>query len=78
LANKAQKIAIEGYRAIGCKVFGRVDMIIRNNQVYILEVNTIPGLTAVSLFPKAAQAAGIPYSLLLDKIIEYSLQKYEH
>ena len=52
-----------------CKGFARVDMIIRQNKIYVLEINTIPGLTANSLLPKEARAAGISYPELLDRII---------
>jgi len=72
LSKKAQDVAKKAYQALGCKGFGRVDMIIKDGNIYILEVNTIPGLTAVSLLPKAAREAGISYSKLLDKIISYS------
>ncbi|MDO8487587.1 MAG: D-alanine--D-alanine ligase [Candidatus Curtissbacteria bacterium] len=72
LTKKAQEAALKAYRAIGCKDFGRVDMIIRGKDIYALEINTIPGLTPVSLFPKAAKAAGISYEKLLDKIISLS------
>lgn len=74
LTKKAQQAALDAFNAIGCRAFGRVDMIIRGNDVYVLEVNTIPGLTPVSLLPKAAKATGISYSQLLDKIIENSLK----
>lgn len=73
LTKKAQDIAILAYNALGCSVFARVDMIIKNNKIYVLEVNTIPGLTPVSLFPKAASAAGLSYAGLLDRIINLSL-----
>src|SRR3989344_4880306 len=72
LTKKAQSAALEAYKSIGCRGFGRVDMIIKGEKVYVLEINTIPGLTPVSLFPKAAKAAGISYSQLLDKIIDYA------
>lgn len=75
LTNKAQQAALTAYQTIGCQGFGRVDMIIRNGKVYVLEVNTIPGLTPVSLFPKAAQDVGISYTQLLDRIINLSLAK---
>lgn len=74
LTKKAQDVALKAFNAIGCKAFGRVDMIIRGEDIYVLEVNTIPGLTPLSLLPKAAKAAGISYPRLLDKIIEYSLE----
>ena len=75
LTKKAQNTAIVAYKTIGCFVFGRVDMIVKDGDVYVLEVNTIPGLTPVSLFPKAANAAGISYAQLLEKIINLSLEK---
>jgi len=66
---KAQEAGLRAYKAIGCRGFGRVDIIIKGNYIYVLEVNTIPGLTPVSLFPKAAEAAGISYPKLLNTII---------
>lgn len=73
LAKKAQKAALAAYQALGCRGFGRVDMIIKGNDVYVLELNTIPGLTPVSLVPKAAKAVGISYPRLLDKIVDFAI-----
>lgn len=78
LTKKAQGAALTAYKALGCHAFGRVDMIIKNNKIYVLEVNTIPGLTPVSLFPKAAKAAGITFPRLLDKIISLALDEKSH
>src|SRR3989338_2734354 len=75
LTKKAQEAALIAYKVLGCRGFGRVDMIAKDNNVYILEVNTIPGLTPVSLFPKSAASIGISYPKLLDKIIMFVLQK---
>jgi D-alanine-D-alanine ligase len=50
-------------------------MIACDDEVYILETNTIPGMTATSLFPQAAAAAGIGFSELLDRLIELALEK---
>jgi D-alanine-D-alanine ligase len=75
LTKKAQEVALIAYRSLGCRRFGRVDMIIKNKDVYVLEVNTIPGLTGVSLFPKAAKEAGIPYPQLLDILINSAQEK---
>ncbi len=76
LTRKVQALAIEVYKAIGCRGFSRVDFILKNNKFpIILEINTIPGLTPMSLFPKAAKAAGISYPKLLEKIIDYALSK---
>lgn len=78
LTEKVQDLAIKVYQAVGCRGFGRIDFILKNNkEPVVLEINTIPGLTPVSLFPKAAKAAGITYPKLLDKIIRYALQKLD-
>lgn len=74
LTKIAQKAALDAYRSLGCRGFGRVDMIIKGNNVCVLEVNTIPGLTPMSLLPKAAQADGISYPQLLDKIIRFAFK----
>lgn len=74
LTRQVQELAIRVFQAIDCRGFGRVDMIISRKKPYVLEINTIPGLTPVSLFPKEAVAAGISYRGLLDKIIELALE----
>ncbi|MDP2632361.1 MAG: D-alanine--D-alanine ligase [Candidatus Curtissbacteria bacterium] len=74
LTKRVQDAALTAYESINCRGFGRVDMIIKDDKVYVLEVNTIPGLTPVSLFPKAAKAAGISYSRLLDMIIDLAFK----
>ncbi|MGB6882230.1 MAG: D-alanine--D-alanine ligase, partial [Microgenomates group bacterium] len=75
LTKRVQQMAIDVYKAIGCKGFSRVDFILKNGRrPIVLEINTIPGLTPMSLLPKAAKAAGISYSQLLDKIIKYAIK----
>lgn len=73
LEKKAKEAAKIAFNAIGCKVWARVDMIIKSDRVYVLEVNTIPGMTENSLFPLSAKKAGISFSELLDKLISLSL-----
>lgn len=75
MTEKIQNLVIKVYKAVGAKGYSRVDMIIRRNIPYVLEINTLPGLTPISLLPKQAEAAGIPYPQLLDKIIELALEK---
>lgn len=75
LEKKVQETALKVYKLTGCRGFGRVDMIIKDNtDPVVLEINTIPGLTPMSLFPKAAMAVGIAYPDLLDRIISYALE----
>ncbi len=75
LTKKAQDIAVRAHQVLGCSGYSRTDMILKNGNgtIYVLETNTLPGLTKNSLLPKAAQTAGLTFSQLLDKIIESSL-----
>lgn len=75
LTNKVKETALKVYRAVNCLGFGRVDIIISKGKPYVLEINTIPGLTPNSLLPKEAAAAGIAYPELIEKVIEFALQK---
>jgi D-alanine-D-alanine ligase len=71
---KAQSYAVAAHQALKCKGYSRTDMILKQNELYVLETNTIPGMTATSLFPQAAAAAGISFTRLLDRLIELSLE----
>lgn len=76
LYNEVEKMALDTYKALKCSVYARIDMIITEDKVpYILEVNTLPGMTATSLFPQSAGEKGIDYSSFIDMIIEHSLNK---
>jgi D-alanine-D-alanine ligase len=62
------------HRALGCRGYSRVDFIIDNDGVpYILEVNTLPGMTATSLLPEIAQGAGIPFPSLVEEILRLTI-----
>ncbi len=76
LTKKIQQQSIEAHRLLGCGGYSRVDFILKDNkELYILEVNTLPGLTSESLLPKAAKEAGIEFPELLDIIISNALNK---
>ena len=72
---KIQDIAVRAHQVLGCRGYSRTDVILKNGNgtVFVLETNTLPGLTSVSLLPQAAQVAGLTFSQLLDTIIESSL-----
>lgn len=70
---KIQEIAVRAHQLLGCCSYSRTDMILKNDSVYVLETNTLPGLTTNSLIPQAAKAAGLTFPHLLEKIIENSL-----
>ncbi|MFD3449004.1 D-alanine--D-alanine ligase [Microbacteriaceae bacterium 4G12] len=71
---RVAEAAMACYKALKCSVYARVDMMIKDGIPYVMEVNTLPGMTKNSLLPKSAHAVGISYSKLLDMIIEISLQ----
>lgn len=75
IQNKINKYALLAYKACKCSVFARIDFLIEDNEVYMLEINTLPGMTKNSIFPRSIKYTGINYSELLDLIIEKSLRK---
>ncbi len=75
ITRKAQEAALIAHRALHCRGYSRTDMIVRDGEIYVLETNTIPGMTATSLFPQAAQAQGLEFSQLLDTLIDLALEK---
>ena len=72
---KAKNYAIKAHKALGCQVWSRTDMIILGEDIFVLETNTIPGMTPNSLFPLAARAAGMSFPDLLERLIALSLEK---
>lgn len=74
LAENASLLAQKAHKALFCKGYSRTDMIIRDDRIYVLETNTIPGMTPQSLLPLAARAAGMNFSQLLDRLIELGLE----
>ena len=76
---KIQALALQAFRALGLVVYGRVDVLLSGaGDPFVLEVNTIPGMTETSLLPEAAAAAGINYIDLCLRIIELSRARREH
>jgi D-alanine-D-alanine ligase len=72
---RAQEIALQCHRLLGCRGMSRTDMIVTDTGLHLLEVNTIPGMTPTSLLPDAAAHAGISFPALLDRLIEYALSR---
>ena len=76
LTDAAQSLALDVFRLLGCRGFARVDLMLEEgtDELYVLEVNAIPGLTETSLLPMAADAAGIGFDELIGRIVEMALQ----
>lgn len=70
-----QEAALKAYNSIGCRGMGRVDFRLRENEYFILEINTIPGMTHTSLLPEAAEIAGINFNLLVLRILKSAKKK---
>jgi D-alanine-D-alanine ligase len=73
LQNEINEISKGCWTAFNCKAYVRVDVIISDGVPYVLELNTLPGMTQTSLIPRSAKAKGIEFGDLIEKIIEYSL-----
>lgn len=75
IAKKIQSAAVLAHRLLGCSGYSRVDMVLSQDYIpYVLEVNTIPGFTEMSLLPKAAKASGIDFTQLCIKLIELAYE----
>jgi D-alanine-D-alanine ligase len=75
-SSRAEQIALAAHRALGCRGFSRADLMLENDtgELFVLEVNPIPGLTETSLLPQAAEAAGIEFDALIGLIVESALE----
>ena len=74
LTLQAQAYAQKAHEALFCRGYSRTDMILKDREIFVLETNTIPGMTATSLLPQAAQAAGLNFTQLLDRLIDLGLE----
>jgi len=75
LSREAQETALQCHKLIGCRGVSRTDMILSDGKLYILEINTIPGMTPTSLLPQAAAEVGIEFPELLDIILAAALYR---
>ena len=74
VSDKVRKLAIEAFRALGCEGLARVDFFLREDgKLMVNEVNTLPGFTNISMYPKVFEAMGISYSELVDRLIRHAL-----
>lgn len=74
LTARVMDLAERAHRALYLKGYSRTDMMLRGEELFVLETNTIPGMTRTSLLPQSAKAAGYSFSALLDRLIELALE----
>lgn len=79
LAEEIRRLSIKAFAALDLRGLARVDFFLQqdNGQIYINEVNTMPGFTEISMYPKLWEASGLPYARLLDRLIELAIERHE-
>ncbi len=76
VANRIRDLAAESFRIVEGLGMARVDFFLtKDNQIYINEINTLPGFTSISMYPKLWEASGLPYSELLHQLVQLGLQR---
>jgi D-alanine-D-alanine ligase len=78
-AKKIQQLAIGAFKAVDCSGLARVDFLMepKTRKIYLNEINTMPGFTSISMYPKLWEASGLPLSRLIDKLVELALEAYD-
>ncbi|MBK7960801.1 MAG: D-alanine--D-alanine ligase [Bdellovibrionales bacterium] len=76
---KIQELAIQAFKVLECRGLARVDFFLdrRTNEIYLNEINTIPGFTNISMYPKLWEASGLSYSNLLEELIRLALERHQ-
>ena len=76
---EAQDLALRSFTALACSGMARVDLFLEKptGRFFVNEINTLPGFTSISMYPKLWEASGLPYARLLDRLIELALERYE-
>lgn len=78
IVKKVQELAIKTFKTLACEGLGRVDCFLKSNgDVLINEINTIPGFTSISMYPKLWEVSGISYTELIDRLIQLALERFE-
>ena len=75
---KVQALAVRAFQAVDCEGLARVDFLMdpRSGKIYVNEINTMPGFTSISMYPKLWAATGIPYPELIDRLIQLGLERH--
>ena len=75
---EVQKLAVAAFQAVDCAGLARVELLLdpRTGKMYVNEINTMPGFTSISMYPKLWEATGLPYSELIDRLIQLGLERH--
>jgi D-alanine-D-alanine ligase len=76
---KVQQLAISAFKAVDCSGLARVDFLMdpKTRKIYLNEINTMPGFTSISMYPKLWAATGLPYSELIERLIQLGMERHE-
>ncbi|HZQ22098.1 MAG TPA: D-alanine--D-alanine ligase family protein [Terriglobales bacterium] len=76
---KVQELAIKAFQAVDCSGLARVDFLMdpKTRKIFLNEINTMPGFTSISMYPKLWAASGLPYPQLIEKLIQLGLERHE-
>lgn len=78
IAEQVKELAKKTYKALSCSGMARVDMFLTDNgELYLNEINTLPGFTKISMYPKLLDLSGIPYSELIDRLVNLAIQQHK-
>lgn len=78
VAQETRRLAIAAYKALHCEGLSRVDLFLTDQgELYLNEINTIPGFTSISMYPKLWEATGLPYTDLIDRLIRLAVERWE-
>jgi D-alanine-D-alanine ligase len=77
IAEKVKNYALMAFRALECEGLSRVDFFVTaEGRIVLNEINTLPGFTSISMYPKLWEASGLPYSKLIDRLIQLGLERH--
>ena len=76
LQARIQRMAVAAFRAIECSGMARVDFFVRGDELFVNEINTIPGFTAISMYPKLWEASGLAYDGLIERLIDLAVERH--
>jgi D-alanine-D-alanine ligase len=74
-----QELAVRAFKAVDCSGLARVDFLMdpKTHKIYLNEINTMPGFTAISMYPKLWAASGLAYPDLIDRLIQLGIERHE-
>jgi D-alanine-D-alanine ligase len=77
LAARVQRLAVAAFTTVACAGMARVDMFVRGDEVWVNEINTIPGFTSISMYPKLWEASGLPYGQLVQRLLDLAVERFD-